>query len=490
MTPRDDILYGFFKGAVEESIERVKEALEVRGFVLDYVEYPRLARFESGFPSISTGGKALDYSNSYVYAGINAHRIEFGEIPAVKTLTDYCESRQEIWDYFRMAESEHPMSPPLARIGVQLMVTTAMNRFLHTHGRVEVTDERLMPIYLALEKPLFDATLEVDVLVPILLVHFDFDEFEVEESVRIRRLDDDEHRARFPRGWTRTSVNLTVLGAATHAFVLQGRSFSRSVLLDRGTPAGDAMYPMEEIDMLFDALRVVTGRVTGYAQVVLKPRGWAESFTAALPPLVHGPLVRAYPAAFENYGWLRKRASVTSPDIADLPTFLPQLRRKSKSVPLAARRFGSSSLRTRSEDALIDCCVALEALLMHDSRSEITQRLALRAAAVTGTSGMADPTFVFKTVKKIYDARSRVVHGSGPSGVDEMIDVEGRRYRASELARDVTRLVLSAILRDPSLRDPSYIDLELIVKRLTPGGGADRDPVLGAGSPGVAKGAR
>jgi hypothetical protein len=83
-------------------------------------------------------------------------------------------------------------------------------------------------------------------------------------------------------------------------------------------------------------------------------------------------------------------------------------------VRLALRRFDAAYERTRPEDKLIDYWVALEALFLKRSeQQESTYKAALRIARFLGESP-GQRVELFETMKKSYNARSRVVHGGPP----------------------------------------------------------------------------
>jgi hypothetical protein len=85
--------------------------------------------------------------------------------------------------------------------------------------------------------------------------------------------------------------------------------------------------------------------------------------------------------------------------------------RRSRSFNLAMERFERGVERETLEDSLVDEWVALEALfLKREEQMELSYRAALRIARFLG-EGPGQRVELFETMKKSYNARSRVVHG-------------------------------------------------------------------------------
>jgi hypothetical protein len=90
------------------------------------------------------------------------------------------------------------------------------------------------------------------------------------------------------------------------------------------------------------------------------------------------------------------------------------------------------------EDALLQHVFALEALLSEGTPAGIGDRIATRAAWLVGTSDHIRHD-VFKTVKKLYDARSSIVHGRDR-------DREERHPRELDETRDLMRRILIGLM--------------------------------------------
>lgn len=81
-----------------------------------------------------------------------------------------------------------------------------------------------------------------------------------------------------------------------------------------------------------------------------------------------------------------------------------------KSLTFALRHYSGAQDRMSPGDQIVDCWIALEALFAADSTQEVTFRASLRAAKFIGIKE-DDRSKTYARLKKLYNTRSRVVHG-------------------------------------------------------------------------------
>ena len=84
----------------------------------------------------------------------------------------------------------------------------------------------------------------------------------------------------------------------------------------------------------------------------------------------------------------------------------------SDSLKTALRRFGSSYEKRDLEDRLVDLVVAMEALF-GDGQGSVAYKVALRGASWLHPRGECRVK-AFREIKKLYDLRSRAIHGGKP----------------------------------------------------------------------------
>jgi Apea-like HEPN len=221
-------------------------------------------------------------------------------------------------------------------------------------------------------------------------------------------------------------------------------------------------YPVEVIDALFAAIRISTGFSTGYAQMLTLPVGWASSFTADLVS-AEGPRVESHPSFFD---FDDEVPTVTSGEASGIrKTFEDMQRalstRHAGKVRLAIQRLKLSTLRTTTEDGVIDAMIAMEALLS-DGAQEMTHKVAMRLAALYKILNSSRSEQAFEELKKVYKVRSMIVHGEANLDKHREIDRGGEKIPADDVAVEHLLNAFSVLIKHPSLLDPKQIDIFLL----------------------------
>jgi hypothetical protein len=193
-------------------------------------------------------------------------------------------------------------------------------------------------------------------------------------------------------------------------------------------------------DRLVTALRLVAGGsvCAGAAASASMPSvlipgfggGYARKFVARpgeAPPCVLEPA--KVPALQET--WLHLAAPAVAGD---------------KALTVALRRLRDAPLRPSDEDKLIDLVIAAEALFLTDTgrsedRGELTYRLALRAALFIDDSPHRRAQ-IREFFRRIYRARSAVVHGGQPGGLRSL---DGDEATLADSVGELDRLMRLAL---------------------------------------------
>jgi hypothetical protein len=187
----------------------------------------------------------------------------------------------------------------------------------------------------------------------------------------------------------------------------------------------------------------------GYAQIYIRPLGWADGYQADLTPVVDRIYARHYAPELERGAWNQPSPALAADALTDAVTYFQELTNGPSPMRLAARRLHSAGLRHAEDDALLDVCIALEAAVGDTNPAEMTHKIALRAAAVLRHSGVkSDRTF--KIVKQLYAWRSAIVHGGDPRRARRAF-ARDDALPASAFAAFVVREVLGSQLRSKTL---------------------------------------
>jgi hypothetical protein len=114
-------------------------------------------------------------------------------------------------------------------------------------------------------------------------------------------------------------------------------------------------------------------------------------------------------------------------------TFRPLMQLDRHYLQLPVRRLHSGTNRDHQEDALVDYVIGLEALLgLDDERTEMAYRFRTRGAVLmAGSRGSRREHF--RRLNRLYDLRSRIVHGLPPQNASDLS--EGLEYAEHALRR-------------------------------------------------------
>lgn len=460
----DPDFYEVVEAAVFETHGRL--AAEPETFFPTISTWKKIEFFESsGMPNFtwSPSNAPRNYCSVVGWEGGLYTKITYEELPTIGALIEYGRSSPVMTDRFAAPDSfDDDMAQRMFDHQVAHVAFEIVDRMLHLN--LEPSEDVICDLYRALERNLLGDDRPVEVLAPILCTAVEAEtRFDLAAGIWVEPMDELTQLAR-ERQPTFGPVQDVLLGAATHAVVVEGGSMPYV-----GLSSGNQQphLPTDRIDAAFQALRIAGHSAYGYGQLVLRPIGWASHWTAHLPPLQPGPVMRRYASNLDDYGWLRAPMALTAEELGLSGKVLQSLVEAPAKVKLGARRLARASLRDDDEDQIIDSCVGIEALLSDGTPAELTHKLALRAAAVLAAQDGSSPEVMFRWVKKIYAFRSAVVHGQANLAKVRSMEIDGEKYSTVSVARILLQRLLLAVLERPELQDPEYIDQELLLRGLS-----------------------
>jgi len=481
--PLDATLCGLVWRCVEDAREAFLGHRAGGGYMGPDWRPPELSYFDSGLPRLTQksgfASGTVDFDGVFNVGG-GPDTIDVRQLDGWAPLLRYCEGDEELRRSFLVKEVQEPGSraEDFFHYDVWSIPGSVFDRLMRLRGD-SFTYEDFLPVYLEIEAGHLREDLSFAVMVPVVLTLFEEDALRIAPDLGLRRLSDPEQLARISEyGAVSSPANELVVGAATHALILVGHT-APNFCGDTYPPYDrPGWWPTGPIDRFFDALRVITGVDTGYAQLCMLPLGgWAQTYRLDLPPLILGPQVRRYPEHFDDFGWLRDDVEPISgealSEVGDLYGALGERPRLS----LAARRLSAAMLQTDDQDKILDLLIGLEALLGDEAKSEMTYKLALRTAAVLAATGDFDPSVVFADVKRLYAYRSAVAHGDAERARKRRTvhRPDGSGHSAIDLAARYLRRTIRFLSTQEDLDDPAEIDARLLLRPLVreEAGGAD-----------------
>jgi hypothetical protein len=441
--------------------------------VSPHSDYPVMSRLDSGFPAFHESGfwrsnTPTDYVGTIRPRGLlgalgSGYVNRELSFPRGAELASFLRT-VDIGDRLDLNPDGKAWDWPIDNL-----VRDAVERYLHLYGlRDPVEPKRrdaiIRPLVLGTVWRRFDLRL----VVPITMTHFEVDRFPLTETTYIVRLPKRFQLARAQMSTLGTGAVRMVVGAATHAFVSKGWSLESDNISEvRRSLSQSSPNVLDAIDSFFGALRVATGISTGYAQLLWAPKGWTLDYFCDLTP-IYGTTLRRYPDEYDNYGWVAPGATVSIADLVEVRrTYRAIINSQSEAIRLALSRLNGCLMRADAADAILDGTIGLELLLGDDQNQSLAYKLRLRAAALTlvSSDGAYPVSEIASKVKRLYDARSAIVHGrrrrrsKKASEPADTVNVEER-----SIAADLLRFVLNTLLVHPEYLDPAKIDDGLLLR--------------------------
>ncbi|MDP3692630.1 HEPN domain-containing protein [Bradyrhizobium sp.] len=439
-----------------------------------HYDYPIMSSLDSGFPTFREAG-ALDPDSPKDYVGTVSPRGLLAlfdgaqpkiALPKITELASFLHTHVigtaldlEKWVY----------KGKVSELPVETLVRDAVERYIHLHGLGPIDSKLRFRVIWPLISGSFGGTLQLRLVVPIAVTHFEFDYFRLSERSYIARIPKRLQLARARMSTRGSGAEEMVVGAATHAFISKDWSVND---IDKIEEVGSALNQIssnavDEADSFFGALRIATGVNTGYAQTLWVPQGWALQYFCDLPP-VYGTTLRRYPSAFDNWAWRYAGDTITREQLIDVRRIYGAVvGSQQERIRLAIRRLNGCLTRDDAADSILDGTIGLELLLGDDDNQSLSYKLRLRAAAlaVLQEDPLYPPAEIASKVKQLYKARSAIVHGLRKKASHKATEPSDKSNEAERmLAADLLRFVLKVLLDHPQYLEPSKIDEGLLLR--------------------------
>jgi hypothetical protein len=404
-----------FAGAFDELHRAVVKQVNTPGqYKGPHPDYPVMSLLSSGFPAFHESGFFQDHSPRD-YVGTVRKGGLAGLLAALPGSAVNLPKGAELASFLRSHKIGQRLNLGKYDFSVDMLVGEAVERYLHLHGLDTPIEAKRRE---AVIRPLVFGTilpkLDLRLVVPITMTHFEVDHFPLTETTYIARMSKRLQLARARMSTLGSGAVRMVVGAATHAFVSNGWNIEVGQIDEvRRSLKQSSSNVVDAADSFFSALRVATGISTGYAQILWVPRGWTLDYFCDLTP-VYGTTLRRYPSEYDNYGWAGCGATVTAANLNEVRRiYRATVSSQSEAIRLAMRRLSGCLTRTDDADAILDGTIGLELLLGDDENQSLSYKLRLRAAALAVLH--ADPAYpaaeVASKVKRLYKARSVIIHG-------------------------------------------------------------------------------
>ncbi|UQZ56518.1 hypothetical protein C2H96_19510 [Bacillus subtilis] len=461
-------LYNVTSSAFEKINSIIREG---KTYIPRYFNWPVMSKeFENGLPRFSEDSfsekRPIDYKG-FFEGQEKQPQVKITELDGYNEYEQYAMANTDLAKKY--APPSGDVNGKVFKVMIQLLFESLVERYFNLYGFNDTFDlEKFKYIYIPIENSIYDEELFIDIVVPLLFVKFDFDFLKLNDNTYIERMDEIMQLSRTGITEYSVPVNKTALNATTHALVLKKYSFKNDSYWNVFNLLKDERaYPLDVIDTFVNCIRIALNLETGYTQLIARPDEWCDSYKANLTP-IYGTLVRAYPSKFDKYYWLSPNIpTIKQEQMQHIGEMFCKIQSEpSQKLKIANQRLKYCYLRDNEQDAVIDAMIALETLLTDDEKTELNHRISLRMAVLLPLSKEIThaPIEIFKTVKKIYDYRSAIVHGNPKADNKREIRLEGTSpVPVIEKAIEYLRLVISIMIENPQYLKASKIDEELLL---------------------------
>ncbi len=466
---KDPHLFELIKAFVFKVSPLIKPAIEKRFIKPKYDKYPNLSFNKNGMPSISQYSSNSPYKISDVFIkwgdkpDINLEEIEEYN-QCIKYLLGHEEFRQS---YYPENANDTESVKNLFEFYIKQTPIYLLERYFLLNKEDGNNENLIKEIYYEFEKYIYSKNLFFDIGIPILFLNCTEDYFELNENIIIRKISDENHKARLNVKSYSPAILDTIISSATHELIFKNYFIKKQSSFGYTNLDYETAYPIDKFEKFFNAIKIVTNHNSGFAQILVYPHGWVDSFHMDLPR-IKGISLRKYPNYFEDFYWNSESLpEINKSDLEEIKlVFLNLLTNENNKIQIANKRLRYSYLRDNEEDSILDIIIALETLLSDNIKGEMTYKLSMRIATLLNFHNKEyNSTETYRVMKKIYDYRSAVVHGSSKVNSKKEIKIEEDRksIKTISIANDYLREVLKALIKNPLFLDAKEID-NLILK--------------------------
>lgn len=281
----------------------------------------------------------------------------------------------------------------------------AVSEFLSNTGIIDFDFNKFNAFYFKIEDFLYNQNIVYENITPLCGFTMECSELLLSENISIVRLTDDEILDIFNLG-IKLGHDLGV-----HNLIDTIHDFAIKVSYKLPKIIGERPLTLEKNDFFTDKYeQAIINACRIYKNGALYPittlrksknflvSGVSYKFETPVKPFIHNPykLLNSEIDDFKSF-WNENESNL--------------LTKKDLSVGLD--RFSQSTIRDNSEDRIIDLMIASEAFFLTDGNSELQYKFAQRAAMYLGKNSEQKKS-IFEFMKKIYEVRSKIVHGNTP----------------------------------------------------------------------------
>lgn len=462
-------LYNLMSRCLVDLMEIVKKHEDENNHVHGHYKHPQLKYYKSnGMPHIIEcdffdGPK--DYGSLFEIKE-EKDKYSLSTIESYNDLIKYLEMKKGTFaEYVFFSEMNADFSR--YKLFISYQIIQLLEQYIYLYSKEEINDDKLRNLVYDLFMQWFCEKLFVSICVPLLMVSFEKNELEIDEDNRVRKMTEQEMLSCFYIGGYGSYSELQVVEEANYILEFRNYLVNNLPLSTFDYHLDIDAFPIERINKWFVALRIITDIESGYARVFAKTTDWGLGKCNLVS--VSGARAWGFNYKYVSDKLWDKPIPVVSKDqferVKKLFIFFDN--NKQNSLNVALQRMNNAYLRSSDQDAIIDTVIALEALVNSDGSGEITYKVSIRTACIL--SEVSECTYsaeeIYETVKKIYNYRSKIVHGkSTKANVNEIKTKDICVNNALASSLEILKYLILAIYENPRLLKSDYIDQYILRK--------------------------
>ncbi len=459
-------VYGLIRAIALDCIEfykKNKKAIISDTFSNSYESYPLLRYASTGYPYFTKSDNfKINYSILFYKETELTNKSSFiNYLEYILKDDEYCSFYNlGIYSISSMNRTKEVTEWLMSK----LYVLHVIDRYFQLHNKLKFQEDAFRKICFEWLNCITKKELGFNLVIPILMTTFSFKKFQLSDEIEICKMDNQFQKSRHNYVSENSSANERVVASATHAFRITKNSYIKS-----DSNSMSFLNKNKELaqvtDLLFGYLRLVTNCITGYAQLIIEPVGWAQSWIADLNPLIINT-TRAYPTIFEEHRyWYDKPDEISKNQLShfNFSLYLNTVN-NNRSIKIAILRLNSVYIREGEADIILDIAIGLEAIYLEANDNEgVTHKLASRSALLCKNHPLDDLTTedVFIATKKMYAFRSAIVHSKADKEIEKakMIKLhDNKEIKAVHYGIKLLSHTINTMIMNPEYLDPKNLD--------------------------------
>ena len=382
------------------------------------MDYPLFDKeFKSGMPSFKTNfslfndnKKYLDYSSLFGKYNSNDSLINIGTLDGFIDLEDFVENNKDLKELLFIVDD--------AELKYNIfygLISDFIGGYIYRYGtryNKNNYDKLLFPII----NYLFSKKVNLDIVIPILLLYFVMDSYKLNSYIKIVKMSDNFQLSRTNiRAFNYSTKNI-IEGCAKYALKISNYYLEYPINNYFGISESLKHYDPKTcyiISSFFISLFLQSSIYKGYAQIISVPQKWYFFVPKGDLINIHCKSVNNYPSNLEEGTWNNEVEKLNIKQMNKVKKIFNKIINcQNKAIELSIDRLVRSLLRDDHEDAFLDILIGIEILLTDNEKSEVTYKLSIRIAYIISKLNKRNNVDYRTIIKELYKYRSSIVHGN------------------------------------------------------------------------------